>query len=270
MALGSGRRLPQLCLCCPEALRHPLGQRRGVPGAAVQHRERPVCAHLVQGDGGPAAEGEPLPALPGAQARPDTWGSTGTLSRGRAAWRPWSGEGIWLVPCVPLRPRFQPGPATGSLSCFKGSAHVSTRAAEFNPHDLVARHRCPDSGQVTPSCVLEGGCAGLSAGAALLWSPLPQSSCWTWAASGLARPPRGASRENPTRRAAPQAHWCVEAGSGRVREGVLDIGGPAHPQLLSPGPGVLLGRSWPLPGDLWPWKCSQAARGPPPAPERGS
>lgn len=93
----------------------------------------------------------------------------------------------------------------------------------------------------------------------LPWGPGPGRGATPWLASQL-----------PTRRAIPQAHWGVKAGSGWVREGVLDICGPAHPQLPSPGPWVLLGRSWPLPGDLWPWKCSQAARGPPPAPERGS
>lgn len=61
--LGDGH-LAQHCVRCPEALRHPLQQCCGVTGTAVQHHERPVRPLLVQGDGGPASEGEPPSPVP--------------------------------------------------------------------------------------------------------------------------------------------------------------------------------------------------------------
>lgn len=52
------RTLLTLVLLSPEAVRHPLQQPCGVPGAALQHRQRPVLLSLVQGNGRAAEEGE--------------------------------------------------------------------------------------------------------------------------------------------------------------------------------------------------------------------
>lgn len=174
----------------PEALRHPLGQRRGVPGAAVQHCKRPVRPLLVQGHGGPASEGE----APGAQAGP------GLLSRGRLAggvraqWQ-------WPAACglagrpVAARPVWAPavGWTTWAVPPFKPMA----RFWDTGRHSLPGAHT---EARRLPCVPGEGACGRQGLCCAL--TPCPLLLCGERAARArcqrLGHPP-GASGGDPGR-----------------------------------------------------------------------
>lgn len=156
----------------PEALRRPLQQCRGVPGAAVQHGERPVRPHLVQGDGGPAAEGESPPPPP-------------TLRKHRlpACARPCRSRRALchLAVAGPVRAL-----AVSRMPCARHQLNPMTRHHPISQMPKL-RRRPP-----CHTCRGEGVCR--------LWPPLPRPSArhgWPLpAASSRAHPP-GAHEKDP-------------------------------------------------------------------------
>lgn len=265
---------------CPEALRHPLEQRRGVPGAAVQHRERPVCPLLVQGDGGPAAEGEPCPGH--RATRPPGPGWASLLSRGGTVWNPasWRRLAPARLPGVPLQwaphpsaralpspGRSAPGPGSDAQTRCRGVRAVRLsgprcwRAVVWGCHAGLQPlcPRSPPAGGQPPPGEAEKprdplrppGPRAVRDGPQCYPSLLPSGGAGLWPLCP----------SDPT--AAHSESFTYGQGSLGTRSGrALHRWGPAAP---SP-------ESWPtrapwaglaLPGDLWPWGCSQAARASP-------